>query len=1107
MLVVLTLRSNPPLLKYSPFGEGWRHFRASLIFLLICAALGLAGLYYFRSSLNHQIGEALLRHLNHKLATTGWRVDFRKLQVVADSGLRIKELELRYQQATQPALTIDSLEIRVPLDLANPDAWTIRPEAIIFDKSVIKVDLLQWTSPQLAALLVAVCPIENPPPPTVPLVARDATVRLFHPLSDRFGPVAFHDVHLLAKTQTSGVQSTLMVQGSGTSAEAGTLQWKAALDRCARTFATRVDFAELAFTEKWLGLVPAQQLEKLEGLRSLRGMFSGSAELSGTLGPIQVQQYQVSARMSEGAAEHQLLREPLSAGEAQIRLSPDSWEVTDFTARLGPGSLTAKLQANPRIAPLPWQVEGEWLNCHFDRHLFTEWPAAPSRVLDELNPRGLVNLRFSFQGDEAIRQRRCLVEIRQGEFELARFPYPISHCVGTVRLEEEHCQVNVQALEAGQLIDIRGEAWGLLSRPTFDFRFACDGSLPVNEKLLTALQRYPKTLRQLELLNPQGYFGVAGNFRRVKPGTPNQLEYAIELKQCSIRHQLFPWPVRDIEGLATVNGSEVQFERLRGRNNTSTISGTGAFRPADGLNLKLVALNVPLNQELRQALQPNTQRVWDALRPTGEVAEVRIDLRHGTGATRPDLAVDFDLHRRGSKTPTNASIAPVAFPYALNQLRGNVQVANGRVTLREIEGEHGRCWLNCSGTGSYDEANWRVDLRDLQVGALKMDEDLLAAMPNKLQTACRELAFSGLLNLAGNVTLQGGTAFPAATAVSPPNGRPIPFDDLRSEPHPAPGFQLDWNVRLDTDAAKLHIGVPLENVSGSMQLEGRYDGQATACRGRLKLDSLSLLRMQLTQVEGPVWLDENRAAVGYFAAPAGQSSGESLHGTLYSGQVHFDGQSWIENGRKFYLQTTLANAQLAPLAQLWAPQVERLSGLAQGWVRLWGDSGSINSLQGDGTIQLHNAYIFELPVFLATMRQLSRPDLDTRAFDACVAQFTIANRQIQFPRMEFKGDALSLIGEGKIDFDRRVDLNFYTMMGRNNFYVPLLTEIARASSQQIFWVEVTGNLANPQTTRKILPVLNDGLRRLLGVPEAQPVESGPPGSPRLAQEPAPGSYR
>jgi hypothetical protein len=68
------------------------------------------------------------------------------------------------------------------------------------------------------------------------------------------------------------------------------------------------------------------------------------------------------------------------------------------------------------------------------------------------------------------------------------------------------------------------------------------------------------------------------------------------------------------------------------------------------------------------------------------------------------------------------------------------------------------------------------------------------------------------------------------------------------------------------------------------------------------------------------------------------------------------------------------------------------------------------------------------------------------------------------------------------------------MMGRDRFYVPVLTEIARASSQQIFWIEVTGNLANPQTTRKILPVLNDGLRRLLGVPETEPA-SAPPTTP------------
>lgn len=1106
-LVVLKLRSNSTLARRSPLGEGWVHLRGSITFLLLCAALFLGGVYYFRSSFDRQIGDAVLAHLNHKLSATGWQVEFRKVQVLTGSGLRIRDLELRHREAKQPALTVDSLEVRVPLDLSKPDTWNIRPEAIIFDKSVVKIDVLQWSGPQLSALLAAVCPLENPPPPTIPLVVRNATVRLFHPLSSRFGPVAFHDVQLLAQSQTANQHSVLAIQGLGNSAEAGTLQWNLAIDRCARTFAADIQFAELAFSEKWLGLAPPEHQARLEDFHSLRGLFSGTAHLSGRLGPMQVQDYEVVAQLNEGTAEHGRLREPLSAGQAQLRLTADQWEVTNLTARLGPGSLKANLRANPHLAPLQWQLQGDWLNCHFDRDLIAAWPTTSTRVLNELNPRGLVDLHFQFSGDESIRQQSCLVEIRQGEFELARFPYPVSHCVGVVRLEGEHCQVNVQALEAGQLVDIRGEAWGLLSQPTFDFRFDCDGFLPFNDKLLNALQRYPKTMRQLELLNPRGYFGVTGTFRRLQPGTPNQLEYAIELKQCSIRHQLFPWPVRDVEGLARVNGSEVQFERLRGRNGASTVTGSGNFRPADGLHLKLVALNVPLSQELRQALQPNTQRVWDALRPTGEIAEVRVDLRQVTGANRPDIAVDFDLHRKGSATEPNASIAPVAFPYALSRLRGNVQVANGRISLKEIEGEHGRCWLNCSGNGSYDDANWRVDLSELQMGAIKVDEDLLAAMPGKLQAACRELRFEGLLNLAGAVSLQGGVNPALAAMPVQPGAGPIPFDDLRSAPHPAPGFQLDWNVRLDTDAARLRVGVPLENVSGSVQLQGRYNGQTTQCRGKLKLDSLSLLRMQVTQVEGPLWLDDNRAAVGSFAAPLGQTAGESLRGTLYSGQIHLDGQSWVENGRRFYLHTTLANAQLAPLAQLWAPQVERLTGLAQGWLRLWGDSASLDTLQGDGTIKLHDAYIFELPVFLATMRQLSRPDVDTRAFDSSLAQFAIGNRQIQFQRMEFNGDALSLIGEGKIDFDRRVDLNFYTMMGRNRFYIPLLTELARASSQQFFWIEVTGDLANPQTTRKLLPVLNDGLRRLLGVPETQPAGAGPPGSLRLAQERPPSSYR
>jgi hypothetical protein len=1093
---VLAPRPRLKPIRRSPLGEGWAQFRGFLTFLLLCAAVGLGIFFYLRNSVDQQLRSALLSHLNRKLASTGWIVNFRRSELLAESGLRIRDLELRHQESSHPALTIDQLLVRVPIDLSNPDAWAIRPEAIILDHSSIKFDLVQWTGPRLTNLLSTLCPLQNPPPPTIPLVVRDSTVRLFHPLSDRFGPVAFHEVQLLAKTGTTTERPLLEIKATSISAEAGSLELHVGIDRCARVFEGWVNFQQLALNEKWLGLLPSSQLPQLQQIRLLRGLLSGQASIAGSLGPLQIDQYRLLADLSEASVEHDLVREPLSSGKATIEIGPDQWKVKQFSSRVGPGTLTAELQLDPNATPRSWELTGDWVDCHFDRELFKGWPAAPTRVLDELNPRGLVNLHFGFRGEETqIRNRQCLVEIRQGQFELTRFPYPVSHCVGTVRLEEENCRVDIQALEAGQVVDIRGEAWGLLSKPTFDFRFSCDGFLPFNEKLVTALQRYPKTLRQVAQLNPRGYFGMSGNFRRLQPGTPNQLEYLIDLKQCAIRHQQFDYPVRDIEGQVRVNGTEVRFEQLRGRNGNCDVRGEGTFRPADGLHLQLTADRVPLNQELRLALQPSTRNVWDSLRPTGDLDQVRLDLRQGTGATRPDIAVDFDIHRADNPNQPDAAIAPVAFPYTFNRLRGNVQIANGRIKMSGLEGEHGQTWLGCNGSGTYETASWRVDLQELQVGGLKIDDDLLAAMPGKLQASCRKLEFVGLLNLAGQLTLQGGPAFARPVALQPPSGSgPVPFDDLRSEPQAAPGFQLDWDIRVDTDGARLKVGLPVENVCGSVRLQGRYDGRSTVCNGQLNLDSLALMKMQVSQVKGPIRLEDNRVGVGLFAAPTGQTAQQSLSGTIYSGQLNFDGQVWEESGTKFYLQSKLANAQLTPLAQIWAPQLQQLSGIAQGEVRLWGNPDAIDSLQGDGTVQLQDAYIFELPVFLATLRQLSRPGLDTRAFDSSLAQFVIRNQQVQFNRLNFTGDALSLIGEGIIDFNRRVDLNFYTMMGRDRFYVPVLTEIARASSQQIFWIEVTGNLANPQTTRKILPVLNDGLRRLLGVPETEPA-SAPPTTP------------
>lgn len=127
---------------------------------------------------------------------------------------------------------------------------------------------------------------------------------------------------------------------------------------------------------------------------------------------------------------------------------------------------------------------------------------------------------------------------------------------------------------------------------------------------------------------------------------------------------------------------------------------------------------------------------------------------------------------------------------------------------------------------------------------------------------------------------------------------------------------------------------------------------------------------------------------------------------------------------------------------------------------------------------MRDAKIYELPVVLSLLKILKVRQVTRTAFDTSNVDFKVVGEDINFERIELLGDAISLIGNGRMNLDRDINLNFYSVMGRNRINIPVISDLYRASSQRILWINVDGTLDNPQTHRNVLPQINDSLRQL-----------------------------
>ena len=820
-------------------------------------------------------------------------------------------------------------------------------------------------------------------------------------------------------------------------------------------------------------ITAALPIQNIQGQLQLAGRVYGGSDLLENM-PI----FDVHGSVRNLSVNSNELPVGVRSVNAQFRINQHGISVDRATGHVDEGQFELSYQQTGLLDRSDWRVSGYCQNIRLRPEMLNLFPKFGPKFCREYSPQGIFDLQFELDSSGHKQVHADLLEM---SFDYCRFPYRLTNCKGQFDWRGESCQFKVISRNGPQQVNLVGHVNNPGPLATYQCDIATITDFPIDEKLMRAIDAYPSMAPIVRAFNATGRIRCQGRIEKTNPNNPlADKRFDIELTNATTRHNHFSYPIHEVAGTIQMRNSDFHFDNITGRNHNSRVTCDGIWNQNDGLNLRFICQDVKLDTQLRAALPQNIQQIWDGFQPTGTVASTRVDLLLPPGAAEVDVRIDARLTAGiEPNSQSNVKVEPTWFPYELCELSGRVRIGQGRVQLEKIRGKHGRAWLSADGDGKYDDQRWAVRLHNILTGALPVDEELISALPISLAESIRQLEYRGLISVSGETTLSGQHSdYPQ------PEFAQVAYATPASNPAFDPNFKMSWDVRFDMEQAEILLGLPVKNIFGQLSVQGQYFREQTECKGEIALDSLTLYGIQVTHINGPFWIDNQRVLSGAYTSQIDPDDQQrSLVGNVFGGQIRFDSHLRYSEDMPFRIDATLANSQLKDVAAEVAPQFQEMSGKGFASFQMIGNCIDWNSLYGLGTVQLRDAKIYQLPVVLSLLKILRVKEVTTNAFDTSNINFQLRGDRINLQRIELIGDAISLIGNGKLNLNREIDLNFYSVVGRND-YIPLLSEIVELGAQQIMWINIRGPLENPQTYQNFLPYLNESIKQLFQTPAA-----------------------
>lgn len=754
--------------------------------------------------------------------------------------------------------------------------------------------------------------------------------------------------------------------------------------------------------------------------------------------------------------------------------------VYDLRARCGATTLEASGRRTGWYPGAPMLID---LNCQH-LQLTDAWeeklPPELRELWQKFRPSGEIDGRVRLNFDGQRWTPEVDVALQNVAFTYHKFPYRLERATGKLFLDKNrNVKFDMAALAGGQRVALKGD----VQNPGPQFTGTVDISamnVPYDENLLKALK--PNQQKILASLQPRGNFTCVLHLEKQQP---EQLlpttDLTVTFSRGEVKYQGFPYPISDVCGNVQLSGGIWTFD-VSGGNGIGRVTCRGDLRPvSEGhrLQVALSGQNMVVEEELRGALDPKLRRLWDGLQPRGTYDfEANVNfLAPSLGMPRPANPLDLQVTVRPRRE--TSSIAPTCFPYRMEKLDGEFVYRNRHVELKHFSAEHDHVQIRADGACDVlEDGRWYLRLSPLAIDrAAATDRDLLIAMPANMRRVINELNPTQPVDLGGMVEFWGGAQA----------GQPL---------------QAAWNVDVTLHQNSVRCGIPLENISGTVNLRGNFDGQQARGTGELNIASLTFKQFQLTHIRGPFFATEKKITLGSLAEqnPAG-GPGRHVTGFVYGGQVDLDCEVQRDSEiPRYSIQATLKDADLRRLALEQIPGQQRLQGRMHGGVSLTGEGMGVHSLQGKGELRLTEANIYELPLMVAMLNFLRIKLPDTNAFTSSRADFRIRADHLLIDHIEFCGDAISLNGKGDLGLNSDLHLRLIPTMGNSQFQLSSVKAFLGGAGEQIMRISVDGKLDDPKFSREMLPGFNEAFQQL-GNETAQPIQGPPQHARQVEQQP------